>query len=469
MSRSNFQRRRIPLRWRLAGANSALTFAVLVAFAVAVGSFLSQSTRSDFEDSTVDAANTLAQSISIAVTPTGFVVRGTDVNDYAGSQHARIRLVDLSGNVIAQSVGSPDFGIRPIGIGHSGEYLVVTRPISVGPLGRVLVQYARPTESIERTVNAIWLALAVGVAFGSLLALIAGLAISKRTLRPLAEVTDAAREITRTADPGVGVPVPAVNDEVKDLAVTLNGAFGELERAKSETELALDRQREFVADASHELRTPLTALLANLEMLSTDVDGDAREDAEAALRSARRMRTLVADLLLLARADSKETVLTPVNASEVVVSAVDEIRPLLGTRTVDVQRETLTVAADQSALHRAITNLLANAIIHTPEATQIEVSVSARGSIAEICVEDSGPGIPMDQQEAVFERFKSGRGDTGKGTGLGLAIVDAVARTLGGSVSVGTSNRLGGASFTLRLPLAQASTTTGTTIGRRLS
>jgi len=442
---------------------------VLVVFAAAVGSFLTNSTRTDFENSTADAAQTLAQSISIGVTQNGFVVRGTDVNDYAGSQHARIRLVDLSGNVIAQSVGAPDFGIRQIGKTETDEYLVITRPISVGPLGRVLVQYARPTSSTNRTIQGIWLALGIGVAFGSILALVAGLSISKRTLRPLSELTEAARRIGRTADPAGGVPVPSTNDEVQDLAVTLNGTFGELDRARSKTEAALERQRDFVADASHELRTPLTALLANLEMLSTDVEGDAREDAEAALRSGRRMRTLVSDLLLLARADSKETVLSEVDAAQIVDSAVEEISPLLGSRSLDVSTEPVVLIADSSALHRAITNLLANAVIHTPDATKIEVVLTEKEGTAEIRVDDSGNGIEGAQQEAIFERFKSGQGDSGKGSGLGLAIVDAVARTHRGSITVGTAERLGGASFTLRLPLNQASTTTGTTIGRRLS
>ena len=469
MPKTDGQQRRFPLRWRLAGANAALTCAVLIVFAGAVGSFLSDSTRTDFEDSTVDAANTLAQSTSIGVGPNGFVVRGTDVNDYAGSQHARIRLVDLSGNVIAQSVGAPDFGIRPIGTTELSDYLVITRPISVGPLGRVLVQYARPTQPVERTINAIWLALAVGVGFGSLLALIAGLSISKRTLLPLARLTDAAGEISRTADPRVGVPIPDNNDEVQDLAVTLNGAFAELERARAETEAALERQREFVADASHELRTPLTALLANLEMLATDAKGDARDDAEAALRSARRMRTLVADLLLLARADSKESLFARVDLARVVETAVEEISPLLGGRTLKIQTEPILLMADEGAVQRALSNLLANAVIHTPDETAIHLELFKQGATAVLRVEDSGDGIAATQQGSIFERFKSGAGDSGKGTGLGLAIVKAVASTHGGSVSVGVSDQLGGASFVLKLPLVQASTTTGTTIGRRFS
>ena len=91
---------------------------------------------------------------------------------------------------------------------------------------------------------------------------------------------------------------------MSDLAHTLEDMLSELSAARGETEATLDRQREFVADASHELRTPLTSILANLELLEPELEGEQQEMAGSALRSSRRMRRLVADLLLLARADA---------------------------------------------------------------------------------------------------------------------------------------------------------------------
>ena len=140
---------------------------------------------------------------------------------------------------------------------------------------------------------------------GTFLALLAGLATAQRATRPIVELTEAAREIERTRDPSRRLPHPEANDEIAELARTLEGMLGALDASRGETEAMLDRQREFVADASHELRTPLTSVLANLELLTEELDGEQAETAEAALRSTRRMRRLVGDLLLLARADAK--------------------------------------------------------------------------------------------------------------------------------------------------------------------
>ena len=123
-------------------------------------------------------------------------------------------------------------------------------------------------------------------------------------MAPIAEMTAAAREIERSRDPAVRIPRPESEDEVAELARTLESMLRALGEARAETEATLARQREFVADASHELRTPLTSVLANLELLEEYLEGEQREAAASALRSSRRMRRLVADLLLLARADA---------------------------------------------------------------------------------------------------------------------------------------------------------------------
>ena len=146
--------------------------------------------------------------------------------------------------------------------------------------------------------------LGLGVLGGTALALLAGLATARRAMEPIAELTDAAREIERTRNPAALLPKPQADDEVAELSNTLESMLHALDEARTETEATLVRQREFVADASHELRTPLTSVLANLELLEETLHGEQREAAASALRSSRRMRRLVADLLLLARADT---------------------------------------------------------------------------------------------------------------------------------------------------------------------
>ena len=128
------------------------------------------------------------------------------------------------------------------------------------------------------------------------------------------------------------MPEPAADDEVAELADDARGhAALARRRARRRPRRALTRQREFVADASHELRTPLTAVLANLELLEEELAGEQRDTAAAALRSTRRMRRLVADLLLLARADAgREAPHVPVDLAEVLVEAAAELEPVAG-------------------------------------------------------------------------------------------------------------------------------------------
>jgi len=464
--RASAPQRRISIRWRLAGTSSLLTCLVLVIFGAGVGSVLAETARSNFKDATADAAKTLTDSLSVTLTPEGFAVRGVDVNDYAGSLHARIRVLDLSGRPIVTSLSAPDFGILAPGEAERSGYLVVTRPVVAGLIGRVMVQYGRPAEDLERSIRGIWLALGIGVVGGSLLALIAGLFVTRRMLRPLAALTDAASEVGRTGDATVSIPVPTRNDEVRDLAETLREALHELDTARAEAEVLLARQRDFVADASHELRTPLTSLIANLEMLVSSTAGESRIDADAALRSSRRMSQLVSDLLLLARADGKRTRFEPIDVDRIAREAVAEISPLLEARTLNTRLEDTSIDGEEVALFRAIRNLLDNAVAHTPDGTTIELTVTPQGDCVLIGVEDSGPGIPEVELDKIFDRFVRGGSLSNRGTGLGLSIVSAVAAAHSGSVRAFRS-KLGGAGFEILLPLNQVSTTTGTTIGRR--
>ena len=147
--------------------------------------------------------------------------------------------------------------------------------------------------------------LLLGVLGGTMLALLGGLATAARAMRPIVQLTEAHARSNGPRDPTLRLPHPEADDEVAELARTVEGMLGSLDAARSDTHASLERQREFVADASHELRTPLTSLLANLELLAEELDGEQADTAESALRSARRMRRLVGDLLLLARADAR--------------------------------------------------------------------------------------------------------------------------------------------------------------------
>ncbi len=273
------------------------------------------------------------------------------------------------------------------------------------------MQYARRLSDVEATANRVRVFLGLGVLGGAMLALLAGLATATRAMAPVTRLTDAARSIARTRDPSLTIPHPESNDEVSELALTLESMLGALNEARGETEATLARQRQFVADASHELRTPLTSVLANLELLEMELEGEPREAAASALRSSRRMRRLVADLLLLARADAgRAAPHTRVDLSEVVAEAAGELEPVAGDHQISVATvpgAELEGARDE--LHRLTLNLLENALRHTDPGTAVEATVERIDGEVVLSVEDDGPGIPPELHDKVFERFFRGR------------------------------------------------------------
>jgi signal transduction histidine kinase len=315
------------------------------------------------------------------------------------------------------------------------------------------VQYAQPLSQLDATLRRVRLFLLFGVVAGTALALLAGVVVARRAMRPIAELTETAEEIRRTRDPGMRVTVPVVDDEIGQLAVTLDGMLRALDASRSETEALLARQREFVADASHELRTPLTSVMANLELLADTLDGDHGDAARSALRSARRMRRLVADLLLLARADARrEAPRLPVDLGEVLIEAAGELTGPGEDHEVSIDAEPVVVDGVRDDLHRLVLNLLENAVRHTPPHTPVRARVGREGDDAVLVIEDEGPGIPPALRDRLFERFVRGAGDRGGSFGLGLAIVRAVAEQHGGTVIVEDAEP--GARFVVRIPAA---------------
>lgn len=250
-------------------------------------------------------------------------------------------------------------------------------------------------------------------------------------------MTSTARHIARTRDLDAKMPVSPVNDEIAELAGTLQDMLDELAAAQAKVDDTLQRQREFVADASHELRTPLTSVQANLELLALSTTGDDREAAESALRSSRRMRRLVADLLLLARMDARrEASREPVDLDRAILEAVDELEPQFGNHEIVLDIEPVTVNGVRDELVRMVANLVGNALRHTEDGTEIRVQLRAEGDRGELIVEDDGPGIPADLRERIFDRFVRRGGEGAGSTGIGLAIVRAAAQRHGGDVRV---------------------------------
>jgi two-component system, OmpR family, sensor kinase len=455
------------VRWRLAGVSAGLTLAILVLFGVIVGNLAAQRIRDDFNREMKGAVTTLASQVRIVDTITNtLITEEPELADFASPNDASVRIYDSAGRQLDASPNAAPMGSPVPGISDQGSMRVITAALRSRQTGRIAgyVQYGRDEQHIDSTVGRLWVLIAAGVLGATLLASLAGVAIARRAMRPIASLTATARTIADTGDPSSHMPQPRVDDEVGELARTLELMLRSLDAARAEREAALKRQREFVADASHELRTPLTSILANLELLQASL-GEPQEDERAmvdsALRSSSRMSRLVGDLLLLARADAGRIgARTRCDLAELAGNAAAEVAPTIGERELRVENERpLWVDGNPDELHRLVLNLLDNAARHTPGGSRIELRLRAEGTSAVVEVADNGPGVPAELREQIFERFVRGEGpaDTaiGGGSGLGLAIVSAVARSHGGNAEAGESD-LGGALFRVRLPLRKS-------------
>jgi two-component system, OmpR family, sensor kinase len=435
---------------------------ILCGFAVIVGVLTTRQIHEDFHREVASGADRLARQARLRLetdqqgNPIVTAVPGTtDLDAFASSSGAAIRVITDDDTVAFATTNAPDFGIPTAQTEEISGWRVETREVPlVNYADPLLLQYARRISDVQDTANRVKVFLAFGVLGGALLALLAGLATARRAMEPIAELTAAARRIEHSRDPSERIPHPEAEDEVSELARTLEAMLAALDGARGETEASLARQREFVADASHELRTPLTSVLANLELLEEELDGEQREAAASALRSSRRMRRLVADLLLLARADAgRQAPHRPVDLSEVVTDAAAELEPVAGGHEISVSAPAgARVSGARDELHRLVLNLMENALRHTDPGTAVEATVERRNGEVVLAVEDDGPGIPHEQREKVFERFYRGSGEHSGSSGLGLSIVRAVADSHGGTVRLEEPLDGRGARFVVRIP-----------------
>jgi len=456
------------VRWRLALVSSGLTLIILLLFGGLIGKIATERIRDDFNGEVNSAAKILAGQIQIVYPPFGGkpeLRAGPQLDAFVLPDDATARIYDSEQHLI-KAAGNDALG--PI---HSGPTDYKGMRVETEPIideARVItgfVQYGRSLDHVDATVDRVWLLVLGGILVGTLLAIVAGVTIARRAMRPIALLTSTAREIAATRDPSKRMPKPADDDEVGELARTLEEMLRALDAARAEREGVMQKQREFVADASHELRTPLTSVLANLELLQASLDNvdqaEDREIVDSALRSSKRMGRLIGDLLLLARADAgRLEAHRRLDLAEVAGEAAAEVAPLMGERRLVVENERpLRVDGSRDELHRMVLNLLDNAIRHTPAEACVELTLHDEDGQALVEVADDGPGIPAEVREQVFDRFVRGQGpaDTarGTGTGLGLAIVSAVAESHGGSVQARES-KTGGALFVARIPLADA-------------
>ncbi|WP_369183529.1 sensor histidine kinase [Streptomyces sp. Y1] len=328
------------------------------------------------------------------------------------------------------------------------------------------VMVAVSREDIDATLGGLRTSfLAIG---GSVLALITALGFfAVRTgLRPLRRIEAGAARIA-SGELSHRMPELPPGTEVGRMSVALNGMLDQIETAFAARAESEARMRRFVADASHELRTPLAGIRGFAELYrmgALPTDEDVRRTMTRIESEAVRMGGLVEDLLVLARLDEERPLdLAPMDLRTLAADALHDLTALDPSRPVALTGPDGTgapgaapVLGDEARLRQVVTNLVGNAVKHTPAGTPVRIGVGAGpDGVCLLEVADSGPGLTEDQARRAFDRFyrvdASRSRDNGGGAGLGLAIATALTRAHGGALTLTTSPGQG-ATFRVELP-----------------
>jgi two-component system sensor histidine kinase MprB len=308
------------------------------------------------------------------------------------------------------------------------------------------VQAVRSLEEVDSTLSNLAIVLGAVSLGGIVLAALLGFAVARSALRPVARLTAAAEEVAHTRDLTRRIEEGG-SDELSRLGGAFNSMLAALERS-------MGAQRQLVADASHELRTPLTSLRTTIEVMGRVEDMPVEKRRELSAHVVAQLKdvgALVSDLVDLARDGAFDEPVERLRLDLLVEEMVARARVLHPSLEVCLETSPCTVLGSESALSRAVANLLDNAAKWSPPGTPVEVRATAAG---EVLVRDHGPGIAEEDLPHVFDRFYRAASARGlPGSGLGLAIVEQVARAHGGSVAVERPDG-GGACLRLTIPPA---------------
>ncbi|MBT9257155.1 HAMP domain-containing protein [Phycicoccus sp. MAQZ13P-2] len=376
------------------------------------------------------------------------------------AQGSIIQARDAAGVILASSDPSVSTtplstGIPPVGkvieaevdrLGDEIEpFVVVSRRAAIRSGAPVVISVAVPLAVESRTLGLATFMLSAGSAvIVAVMLLVIGKVVTT-ALRPVATITAEVGAITaaRTAE---RVTVPPSADEVATLAQTMNDMLDRLSRADAVT-------RRFVSDASHELRSPLATLRAHIETAPPGPDG-AVVDRELLVAEVERLHRLVADLLVLARADDHglHLRLDEVDVDDLVDQEVRRLRAI-SSSPVFATVVAAQVRGDIGRLEQVLRNLTDNAIRHSTGWVRVSMDLDEPGWVR-VHVDNAGRPVPMDLREAVFDRFRrldDARTRDAGGSGLGLSIAATFASAHGGTVSAGETAD-GDCRFSLRLP-----------------
>ena len=326
---------------------------------------------------------------------------------------------------------------------NAGGTIEVTQDLATTDGGTITIHAISSTDGIQRSVGALTAALWLGLPILAIGAGVMTWLITDRTLAPVGAITRRVRELSATTL-DARVPVPPTDDEIAELATTMNEMLDRLQ-------VASVSQRQFVSDASHELRSPVASIRAQLETaLQYPDDVDWPSVARIVLAEDARLEHLVGNLLAMARLE--EGRLGPRSEIDMDDLVMAQTQRMTGVRLDLSGVSGGRVWGNPDELTSVVRNLLDNAARHAR--STVAVSVRETGPWVVVSVGDDGPGVPVEDRERVFERFarlQEGRSRDQGGTGLGLALSRRVAEAHGGRIHVEQSP-MGGACFVVSLP-----------------
>ncbi len=481
------ERGNLPIGWKLTGWFGGILATVLLGFSLTLLVILQSNLSARIDESLERRANDVQRKVNLLTqNPNGAIgVSGLleiDPLEEFADPGVYVQILDKQGKVLGDSasLGRAQLPIDPALVlaarnnststseaqVSSERVRIYYKPISIKNEITWVLQVGESLKTYTETLNRVrFFLLLVGlIALG--ITTVGGWWLTRRALRPVVIVTEAARRIARTRDFDERIPQAPTfkghNDEIGELAATFNQMIEELGRV-------FDTNRQFMADTSHELRTPLTIIQGNLELLKR---GLPPEEAAAAIEETRdeaaSLSHLVTDLLLLAQADAGQMVeKLPLELAPVAEKAFGRAQQLVITQakalTLRIERlDSATVIGDEYRLGQVIFNLLENAVRYTPEGGEVTLSLGVEqnnskypGGVARLQVRDTGTGIAPEHLPHLFERFyrvDKARSRALGGAGLGLAIVKYIIEAHNGQVLV-ESQPGKGSTFTVVLPL----------------
>ena len=447
----------IPIRWRITLWYTILMTALVVAVLWLLFHLSSNQMLSEAE---LRLQDTVERSFYEIEYEDGVLTFDDDINHLGTG--ISISVYDSQGNLVygripANFNGAPMLimdKIQKVEEGDGGVWYVYDTCQTIPGYGNLWVRGVVSQAEADASLHAVVRLSLIVLPFFVLLVALGGYSITRRTLGPLQDVTDTAQRISQGSDLTERIRMGPGEDEVHRLAHTFDHMMDKLQSA-------FESEKQFTSDVSHELRTPVSVILSQCEFALGDdaEEGERRSALQVVAAQARKMSTLIAQLLTLARTDSGRQSLhmETLNLSELAEITCEEQADAAAARNItlhaDIQPNVL-LRADETMMMRLLINLLQNAVSYGREGGNIWVTLRDEEGVVQGCVRDDGIGIGAEHLNKIWNRFYQvdpSRTASRSGAGLGLPMVRWIVEAHGGSIAVESEPGKGSA-FTFTFP-----------------